>query len=293
MENQTVIRKQSANIIYRYITRVQARNQAFDYIQKDILGHQQVINDCTLIGTIINNLDNIYQYRLPVNGSVVSCYVYDIRELIVLLRTSYQHAKCPYTNQYFTGYQKYHMVRTYYNRKRSLKEFEDLIMEHISHRDYSACSERISGLIDIYNRFDIEQVNDRHLLDILTELIKYETKECSHSVNYISQAHHHYINGNLRNFRACSYMFMIKMIENASDADTVALRIKKRINFCTQFATNDPLNYLGIILDLTMTIPSQSPSPIGRRQRDEGDGEPPSRRRRLDSGASDADGESD
>jgi hypothetical protein len=209
------------------------------------------------------------------------------------------------------------MIRNFYKKKQH-SAFENLIMNHVSSRDYTACSARVNALMDDYNRFDIERIKDTHLFNVLTELIKYDVKNHKSSVQYISQAHHHYINGNMRNYRACVYMFFICIIEGADDRSLVALRIRTRIEYSQyMFPTSDPIVPVVVrrieIIDLltgrSMDVPPGldagqpidldaldaldvpiTPSRIRHRSSNGSHEEPPRQRRRIDQLPNSSDG---
>lgn len=265
MENPTAIRRQSRTIIKRFLDRVRVRNNAHDLIQKSL--HNTSANDCTIMGVPISELPEIYHYHI-LSGGV--CYTYDIRELFQHLRTGYETAKCPYTNKAFTRYQKYLIVREYYHRK-ILSGFEALILDSVSHLDYATCSARVNSLLDDYNRFNIENVSNTCLFNVLTEIIKYDAIRCS--ARYISQAHHHYINGNMRNYRTCVYMFLISIIEEAADCYVAALQIQQRITYCQwMYPSSDPIRHqmpsvsLRVITMSDQSIYSDDEPPYIRRR---------------------------
>jgi hypothetical protein len=297
MEDSFAIKKRHVSTIIKYLKRICARNKAHDHIQQ-LLAMRVPNNDCTLMGAPLSDtvaFPEIYHYKISIKGV---CYTHDIRELFQILK-NYETAKCPYTNTRFTRYQKYLMIRYFYNKKQH-PEFENLIMNHITYRDYTACSAKVNALMDDYNRFDIEKVKDTHLFNLLTELIKFDAKDCARSVQYISQAHHHYINGNMRNYRACVYMFLIHMIESADDRSLVALRIQTRIEYSHYMFISDPIEVRRIRLaDFLNSMPAPTPTtpttphtppPIRIRSRSSNEGdneeEPPRQRRRTDSSSS-------
>jgi hypothetical protein len=240
MEDIKALKKQSAVIIARYIRCVQARNNAWT-CKENLLKRQNLdpVNECTLIGVPLSELEYIYQY--PISTSSKTYHIHDIRELMQILKKNYATAKCPYTNQPFTRYQKYHIVRHYYHNRELSLEFKDLVMERLSHRDYVQCVESVNVLMDPYSNFNIDQVKDVHLLNLLTEIVKFES--VTDDASYMAQAHYHYIHGNIRTFRGCAMMFITKLFEHHSDQSGLALRLALRVKYCQQIFdfTADPI----------------------------------------------------
>jgi hypothetical protein len=252
MEDITALRKHSATIVCRYLCRVRDRNRATDLIQ-NYLSFRDSINDTTILGTPLSELPELYKYFRPGSSSLHvrdeqenyfslgNCYTYDIRELIEMLRVKYKGAKCPYTNKPWTQYEKFHIVRAYYNR-RSREDFQELIMDKPNYRQLGAVRSRLNFLMDPYDNFNIDMISDTHLFNLLTELMKYDVEDAKRSAHWIAQVHHHYINRNIDNYRICCYMFLIEMIEGANDPQITCLRVKARIEYCTElYPTTDPI----------------------------------------------------
>lgn len=271
MEDPIALKRRMASIIIKFLERVKVRNQIADLLQSE-QQNQCSINEYNLMGVPIMNLDSEYIYWR-------SGYAYDIRELYHVLRAGYHVAKCPYTNLPFTRYQKYYIVRRFY-RIQADPEFEPLIMDHVSYYDYEQCKERINQLMDPYNRFDISIIDDQHLFNLLTELIKYDVKDSLKSSTYLAQAHYHYINRNMQKFRMCSYLFLLHMIVGYEIADrsTICLRIKARLEYINyMYPIEDPLTIPRITV---ADILGLGPPPSRRRSRSPDHDEGPDRQRR-------------
>jgi len=295
MENPQAIKKQSATIICRYLRRVISRNCQHDSIQR-MLSKRVQTNDSTIMGVPLSDLPVMYHYRIPV-GKV--CYTHDIRSLMHMLKTGFATAKCPYTNRRFTRYQKYLIMRHYYSASK-LSNFIPFCMEHVIRGDYMSCSSQINYLLTGYDQFDIETIGDTHLFNLLTELIKYNTDDRIKTADYVSLAHHHYINGNMRNFRFCVYLVLMDMIEESSDRDLTVLKIKMRIQYIRDmYPESDPIvvmqspwnnirNLINQVISARIpassppTSPPTSPPSSSGASLDLYDDEPPRQRRRID-----------
>jgi len=291
MENMSALRKHSATIIYRYLCRVRARNQASDLIQ-NYLSFRDSINNTTILGTPLSELPELYKYfkrgssslhvRDEHKFSFGNCYTYDIRELIEMLRTNYKGAKCPYTNKPWTPYEKFHMVRVYYNR-RSKEPFQELIMDRVSYCQKNAAQSRLNTLLDPYNSFNIGAIADTHLLNVITEVVKYESKNARIPAHWLAQIHHHYSYGNIDNYRTCCYVFLIEMIENAADPEITGLRVKARVEYCVEvYPTTDPIETHRNIQSLLLSFFDLPPTEVLHPDFEAGLEPRPYQRRRIE-----------
>ena len=275
MENVIAHRLQAKCIVSRFLKNVAARNKANDKIQV-ILSMYPSINESSILGLAIGDLDSIYRFYTFSNSRKV--YVYDVRELAHIFRTNYQNAKCPYTRKPFTCYQKYLVLRQYY-RCRENPKFSELILDKLTYRQYSECTSRLNSLLDEYNEYDISGVKNVVLLDLLTELLKW----CSVPLNItlLNLSHYHAqnislrSNSNIQNFRGCVYLLLIELIESSDDKYLMAQQIRERIGYCGQ-VVSDPLQSYSYSLDILDLVDSHDNFGI-----EGSDGEPPTSRRRI------------
>lgn len=249
MENVIAHRLQAKCIVSRFLKNVLFRNKANDKIQV-ILSMYPSINESSILGLAIGDLDSMYRFYMFSNTRKV--YVYDVRELAHIFRTNYQNAKCPYTRKPFTCYQKYLVLRQYY-RCRENPKFSDLILGKLTYKQYSECTSRLNSLLDEYNLYDISGIKNVVLLDLLTELLKW----CSIPLNItlLNLAHYHAQNISLKrdigteSFRGCVYLLLIELIESSDDKYLMAQQIRERISYCGQ-VVRDPLVSYSYSLDI-------------------------------------------
>ena len=243
MENVIAHRQQAKCIIGRFFKRVCSRNEAHESIQT-ILSMYPSINESSIMGLSLLSLDSMYKFYVFSNCR--RSYVYDVRELVHLLKTNYQNVKCPYTRKPFTSYQKYFIVRQYY-QCRDNPEFEDLILDKLSYKQYSECRSRLNTLLDEYNQYDIEGVRSVVLLDLVTELLKWSSIPLN--ITLLNLSHYHAQNLSIKrdsslhhtqNFRSCVYLLLIELIEKSDDKYLMAQQIQARISYCSQIE-GDPL----------------------------------------------------
>ena len=270
MENVIAHRLQAKCIISRFLKNVSVRNKANDKIQVTLSMYPS-INESSILGLAIGDLDSMYRFYMFSNSRKV--YVYDVRELVHLFRTNYQDVKCPYTRKPFTSYQKYFILRQYYCCRESPK-FEDLILDKLTYKQYSECTSKLNSLLDEYNQYDISSVKNIALLDLITELLKW----CSIPLNItLLNLSHYYAqhislkrNLNTQNFRGCVYLLLIELIESCDDRYLMAQQIRERIGYCGQ-VVKDPLLSYSYSLDILDLVDSHDDFGL--------DGPPTSRRR--------------
>jgi hypothetical protein len=242
MENIIAQKQQARCIISRFLKRVCIRNRAHEEAQT-ILSMYPSINESSILGLSLGDLPSMYKFYVFSNCR--RSYTYDVRELVHLFRTDYQNAKCPYTRNPFTSYQKYFIMRQYYHYREN-PEFDELILDRLSYKQYSECTSKLNSLLDDYNEYDITGVKSIVLLDLLTELLKW----CSVPLNItlLNLSHYHAQNAmkpdislaNTRSFRGCVYLLLIELIEKSDDKYLMAQQIQARISYCSQIE-GDPL----------------------------------------------------
>jgi hypothetical protein len=235
MDNPKLLKRQSATVIHRYIQRVILCNRSHVIINSMMHIDFRCINDFTTLGTSVSDLDHMYRFMLPASSPCTKAYyMYDIRELYQILRTSYNTAYCPYTRKPFTPYQKYRILRYYHYAKRTCAKFEDLVFGSIGVNDYTSASQLVNSLMDEYNNFDIEEVTPSALLCTLQQLVRWVPTFIT-SLDTLNMAHYHHMQGNMRNFRNCVYVLLIEGIQNSSEKFITQYDLKSRFAYSMLF----------------------------------------------------------
>lgn len=259
MEDPKALKRRMATIIRRNIMRIIERSRVHDIIQAQARTKAHTCNTTTLIGTPINELPILYQYY-------AYRYMYDIRELVHMLRSNYSDACCPYTKRKFNRFRKHHILRTYYRKVKSSNQFQDLILDTVDTPSYSVVEAELDRLMDEYGHFHSKDILSIHLFSLIGEYAKYERTVLCPELELSQQVFYHYINGNDRNFRLCSYKILTKIIKDADDSALTSLQLQARLRECEWTVPTDDVRTLPFSfpspIPLIQHIPTPAPVPV-------------------------------